>query len=518
MMMRAAIVRAASTRPTTLVIQRIGIQRQCYPINSVLTTTERYFSDGKSNNKTKNDEQHSLSSENATSMVPSPDSSSALPAPIPINFDVACKIEGEESQICTVTLQPGQVLRAESGAMIYMTHGVNMETTAGSGGLSDGFKRMMTGQNMFISDFTFTPPEGQPQQQQGSVALGTDFPSKIIKLSLNDYDGKLICQRGAYLASNPSVNIEMEFTKKFTTGFFGGEGFILQSLTGEGDVFVKAGGTLVKKELDTGETIRISSGSLVAFTSGVEYDVETMTGFKNVMFGGEGLFITTLKGPGTVWLQGLPPDRMISEIARRVPSGGGIGLGIPIGMGGGGGEGEAAGDAAAAAGVGDAAAEGTEGGGEDMVAATDAAVEADRQATVASSGMMGDTASTTTVDPDSPSALFGDAAAAPEETPPPSETTTDDSPFGNDDMFASSSSSSSETTFQDDSSSFSTTMQDDNDQFQNEFNDETTFSTYDGDNESSESFDTGADMDVDSEGGGVGEVLKTLWDFFTDDD
>lgn len=147
--------------------------------------------------------------------------------------------------------------------------------------------------------------------------------------------------------------MEMSYTKSFASGFFGGEGFILQSLQGTnqhdvGDdetVFLKAYGTVVKKEIKDGETLRVSSGSLVCMTSTVDYDVTTMPGFKNVMFGGEGLFVTTLTGPGIVWLQGMPIDRMVSEIARHIPSGG-IGLGIPIGMGGGGG-GEGAANAAA---------------------------------------------------------------------------------------------------------------------------------------------------------------------------
>ena len=142
---------------------------------------------------------------------------------------------------------------------------------------------------------------------------------------------KLVCQQGALLCASHTIDIEVEFTKSFTSGFFGGEGFVLQSLTGEGDVFVKAGGTVIRRDLNEGEKLRISSGSLVAFSNGVEYNVEQMKGFKNVLFGGEGLFVTTLNGPGTVWLQGQPPDRMISEIARRVPSGGGIGLAVPIG-------------------------------------------------------------------------------------------------------------------------------------------------------------------------------------------
>ena len=246
----------------------------------------------------------------------------------PINFDVASKIEGNESQIVTIALEPNQVLRAESGAMMYMTDGVEMNTTTG-GGLSAGFQRFLTGQNVFISDYTYTGQTGK-----GLVALGTDFPSKIVRLNVNEYGGKIICQKGALLCASHTVNIEIEVTKKFSTGFFGGEGFVLQALTGEGDVFVKAGGTLIKRELKPGEELKISSGCLVGFSNGTEYDIQMVKGFKNVFFGGEGVFFTTLTGGpsgSTVWLQGMPPARMISEIARRVPSGGGIGLAVPIG-------------------------------------------------------------------------------------------------------------------------------------------------------------------------------------------
>ncbi|CAJ1954296.1 unnamed protein product [Cylindrotheca closterium] len=252
----------------------------------------------------------------------------------PIDFDVQSRIEGNESQIVTITLEPGQVLRAESGAMMYMTGGVEMNTTAG-GGLSNGFKRMLTGQNFFISDYTYTGSEGTT----GQVALGTDFPSKILQLNVNEYGGKLVCQKSALLCASHTIDIDMEFTKNFSGGFFGGEGFVLQKLTGEGDVFLKAGGTLIRRELEPGEELRISSGCLVGFSAGVDYDVQMVQGFKNVFAGGEGLFMTTLTGPGVVWLQGQPPQRMVSEIARRVPSGSGIGLGVPIGGGGGGGEG-----------------------------------------------------------------------------------------------------------------------------------------------------------------------------------
>lgn len=240
----------------------------------------------------------------------------------PIDFDVAAKIEGHESQIVTVTLEPGQVLRAESGAMMYMTDGVQMETTTG-GGLSSGFQRMLTGQNFFIVDYTYHPPHHttgtNPNATTGTVALGTDFPSKIVRLNVPEYGGKLICQKGALLCASHTIDIQMEYSKNLTTGFFGGEGFILQvcnvhalllsyiaitrfnfftvkrndtawmsfhfdfsnvyfilfisrkGLTGDGDVFLKAGGTLIRRELRDGEQLRISSGCLVAFSNGVDY-------------------------------------------------------------------------------------------------------------------------------------------------------------------------------------------------------------------------------------------------------
>lgn len=248
----------------------------------------------------------------------------------PIDFDVSAKIEGNESQIVIITLEPGQVLRAESGAMMYMTEGIQMSTTTG-GGITAGMKRMLTGQNMFISDYTYEGPS------RGQVALGTAFPSKIIRLNIHDYGGKVVCQKGALLCASHTIDIAMEFTKTMTGGFFGGEGFILQALTGEGEVFVKAGGTLIRRELEAGEDLRISSGSLVAFSQGVDYDVQFMKGIQNTLFSGEGLFLTTLKGPGTVWLQGQPPERMIGEISSRVPSGGAIGIIPVVGMGGTGG-------------------------------------------------------------------------------------------------------------------------------------------------------------------------------------
>jgi len=434
----------------------------------------------------------------STDLATTSTSKSNLPTK-PINFDVASKVSGQESQILEVQLSPGERLRAESASMLFMTKGVAMETTLADGGISSGLRRMMTGQNLFLADYTYEGQEGT----KGTVGLGTDFPSKIVRLNLEEYGGKIVCQKGAYLAGSDTVDIEMAFSKSMTAGFFGGEGFVLQSLTGHGDVFVKAGGTLVRRDLEEGETLRVSSGCLVAMTSSVDFDVSMMPGIKNAMFGGEGLFVTTLTGPGTVWLQGMPPDRMISEIASRIPSGGGIGLGVPIGMGGsGGGE---AGDAAAGV---DEASAGAAGDAsyDDMVASTDAAVDADRQATVASSGLSGDQGIT---DSDSPSALFGDAAPDDAPTTPPS--------------------SSSPSSGFDEETSFSTDAdfgEDTTGQQFDDFADETQFSTMDeptnedfgGD---SEDFDTGdfdgSGVGGDDDGEGIGGIIRSIWDFFNDE-
>jgi len=172
----------------------------------------------------------------------------------------------DDDQIVTVRLERDQVLRAESGAMMYMTQGVQMNTTTG-GGLSAGFRRMLTGQSAFISDYTYDGSAGP----YGYVALGTDFPSKIVRLSLGEYGGKVVCQKGALLCASHTVDISVEFAKKFSTGLFGGEGFVLQGLTGTGDVMVKAGGALIRKNLREGEVLRISSGCLVGFQDGVEF-------------------------------------------------------------------------------------------------------------------------------------------------------------------------------------------------------------------------------------------------------
>jgi len=448
----------------------------------------------------------SLSSNPPPSSVPATTTKDNLPA-TPIDFRVSAKIDGEESQTATVTLRPGETLRAEAGAMLFMTQGVEMSTELH--GASQAFSRMMTGQNVFLTEFRYHG------STKGTVGLGTDFPSKIVRLSLQDYpDSTLICQRGAYLASNPSVDIEMAYTKRLSTGFFGGQGFILQKLFGEGDVLVKAGGTLVTKDLEEGETLRVTSGSIVAFTSEIEYDIEMMKGVKNAMFGGEGLFVTTLKGPGRVWLQGMPPDRMIGEIARRVPSGGGPFIPIP-GMGGGGGgdaAAGAAGEAAAGTAAGEALGDSTP---EELVASTDAAMDADRQATVASSG----------IDSDSPSALFGDAAGddtnststlgSTNTTEPASSSTFGDDPFASETTFTDNDSNETmfggdEPTFTDgDSTSFSTS---------DDFGQSSGGGFFGGGDDSQTTTDV-FDSVSESAGEDAGSsIISTLWDIFMGDD
>lgn len=251
--------------------------------------------------------------------------------------------------------------------------------------------------------------------------------------------------------------------------------------------------SVVKRELKEGETLRISSGSLVAMTSTVDFDVTTLPGFKNVLFGGEGLFVTTLTGPGTVWLQGMPVDRMVSEIARRVPSGGGIGLGVPI-IGGGGGGGDAA------AGEGDATADvdGTESGVDPGVSMTDAAVDADRSATIASSGMMDGSSSNS----ETAESLFGDAAyggATPTDGGGIDENITEiDSPSLQNDPFA-------------DAPNMSEPQFEEPNMSEPQFEDDgTTFG------DDSSNFDGGEEMPAPTDEGP--SLIKQLWDFFTDDE
>jgi len=239
-----------------------------------------------------------------------------------IDYDIV----GDDMQLVEVELDPQEGVRAEAGTMIYMGDGIRMQTDTG-GGLFKGFKRMVSGESFFITTFLH---EGRGKSH---VAFAAPYPGKIIPIQLGDFDGEFLCQKDAFLCANASVEIEVAFTKRMGAGLFGGEGFILQRLMGQGWTFIHAGGTVVKRELDAGQSLRVDTGCLAAFSSSIDYDVEFVGGFKNALFGGEGIFLTTLTGPGTVYLQSLPFSRLADRIvagqfSNRGESEGPAGTGI----------------------------------------------------------------------------------------------------------------------------------------------------------------------------------------------
>ncbi|MEA1975533.1 MAG: TIGR00266 family protein [Bacillota bacterium] len=218
-------------------------------------------------------------------------------------------IHGDDMQLVEIELDPGEGVRAEAGAMTFMEDGIEMQTKT-SGGLFGGFKRMVTGESFFITTFL------NNASGISHVGFAAPYPGKIIPIQLNEFGGKFICQKDSYLCSANGIEIGIEFTKKIGTGFFGGEGFILQKLTGDGLAFIHAGGTIIKKELGPNDVLRVDTGCVVGFESSVDYDISFIGGFKNALFGKEGLFLATLKGPGVTYLQSLP----ISKLAERISS------------------------------------------------------------------------------------------------------------------------------------------------------------------------------------------------------
>jgi uncharacterized protein (TIGR00266 family) len=190
---------------------------------------------------------------------------------------------------------------------MYMEDGIEMQTSTG-GGLFKGFKRMITGESFFITTFLHNG------RGKGHVAFGAPYPGKIIPLDLGTLGGSFLCQKDAFLCAAQGVEIEVAFTKKIGAGLFGGEGFILQRLAGSGLTFVHAGGTIIQKELGPGQSLRVDTGCLVAFAPTVTYDIKFVGGFKNALFGGEGLFLAQLTGPGLVYLQSLPFSRLADRI------------------------------------------------------------------------------------------------------------------------------------------------------------------------------------------------------------
>jgi uncharacterized protein (TIGR00266 family) len=217
------------------------------------------------------------------------------------------EIHGDDMQAVEIELDPGEGVRAEAGAMMFMEQGIEMQTST-DGGLFRGFKRMITGESFFITTFL------NNASKKEHVTFGAPYPGKIIPLELDKLGGEFLCQKDAFLCAARGVEIEVAFTKKLGAGIFGGEGFILQKLVGNGMAFVHAGGTIIKKELTRGETLRVDTGCLVAFAKSVDYDIQFIGGFKNALFGGEGLFLARLSGPGTVYLQSLPFSRLADRI------------------------------------------------------------------------------------------------------------------------------------------------------------------------------------------------------------
>ncbi len=218
------------------------------------------------------------------------------------------KIFGDDLQLVEIELDPGEGVRAEVGTMTYMENGIQMQTGTG-GGIFKGLKRMITGESFFITTFL------NASNMRSRVAFAAPYPGKIIPLDLGTLGGQFICQKDSYLCSAQGIEIEIAFTKRLGAGLFGGEGFILQRLQGEGLAFAHAGGTIIEKDLAGGETLRVDTGCLVAFAPTVDYNIQFIGGFKNALFGGEGLFLATLTGPGKVYLQSLPLSRLADRIA-----------------------------------------------------------------------------------------------------------------------------------------------------------------------------------------------------------
>lgn len=243
------------------------------------------------------------------------------------NHEIDYKLHGDDMQFVEVELDPEETVIAEAGSLMMMDEQIRMETIFGDGSSNQGSglmgkllgagKRVITGESLFMTAFT---NEGSGKKH---VSFASPYPGKIIPLDLSEVDGKLICQKDAFLAAAKGVSVGIEFQKKVGAGFFGGEGFIMQKLEGDGMTFVHAGGTIHKKVLEPGETLKVDTGCLVAMTGSVDYNIEFVGGVKTAMFGGEGLFFATLRGPGEVWIQSLPFSRLASRIFAAAPQKGG---------------------------------------------------------------------------------------------------------------------------------------------------------------------------------------------------
>jgi uncharacterized protein (TIGR00266 family) len=238
--------------------------------------------------------------------------------------EIDLEIFGNEMQYVVVTLDGGETVIAEPGGMMFMTPGIEMKTVFGDPNkdksgffdkLKTAGKRLLTGENMFMS--TFTNTRGGREQ----VAFAAPYPGKILPLELTKWGGEIICQKDSFLCAAKGTEIGIAFQKKIGVGLFGGEGFIMQRLVGDGQAVVHAGGTLMERDLAPGEQLKIDTGCIVAFTPGVQYDIQFVGGFKNTLFGGEGLFFANLTGPGHIWLQSLPFSRLAGRVLANATGG-----------------------------------------------------------------------------------------------------------------------------------------------------------------------------------------------------
>lgn len=235
------------------------------------------------------------------------------------NHEIDYHIYGEEIQIVEIELDPQETVIAESGSFMMMEQEIQMQTMFGDGSQSNqgifgklvsAGKRILTGESLFMTAFTNM---GQGRKR---VSFAAPYPGKIIPMDLSLMGGKVICQKDAFLCAAKGVSIGIEWQKRLGTGIFGGEGFIMEKLEGDGMAFVHAGGMVIEKELLPGQVLKIDTGCVVAYTASVHFDVEFVKGIRNMVFGGEGLFFATLRGPGKVWIQSLP----ISRLAGRLVS------------------------------------------------------------------------------------------------------------------------------------------------------------------------------------------------------
>ena len=242
---------------------------------------------------------------------------------MPGMHEIEYKIFGDDMQFVEIELDPNEATIAEAGGMMYMEDGVEMETIFGDGSeqQSGGFlgalmgagKRLLTGESLFMT--VFLNRSGQKKK----VAFGAPYPGKIVAVHLSEIGGELIAQKDSFLAAAKGVALGIAFQKKFGVGLFGGEGFIMQRLQGDGWAFVHAGGTLHERTLGPNEVIRVDTGCIVGFQPSVSYDIQYVGKVKSALFGGEGLFFATLRGPGRVWLQSLPLSRLAGRVIAAAP-------------------------------------------------------------------------------------------------------------------------------------------------------------------------------------------------------